>query len=88
MAETQGRASLFRKRSPGSHPPVTFLELFFDLVFVFAVTQLSHDLRAHFGATILLETAMLMLAVWWASGSSNTRCGAAGSSRTWRAWPC
>ncbi|HZL20358.1 MAG TPA: low temperature requirement protein A [Polyangia bacterium] len=65
MAETQGGASLFRARSPGSHRAVTFVELFFDLVFVFAVTQLSHELRAHFSPLGLLETAMLMLAVWW-----------------------
>ena len=28
-------------------PRVTFVELFFDLVFVFAVTQLSHTLVGH-----------------------------------------
>jgi low temperature requirement protein LtrA len=65
MAVTDGRACLFRPRTPDSHPRVTFLELFFDLVFVFAVTQLSHDLRAHFSVTSLLQAAMLMLAVWW-----------------------
>jgi low temperature requirement protein LtrA len=65
MVDNRGRASLFRARGPGSHQAVTFVELFFDLVFVFAVTQLSHELRAHFSPLGLLETALLMLAVWW-----------------------
>jgi low temperature requirement protein LtrA len=59
------RPSLFRDRTGDEHSRVTFLELFFDLVFVFAVTQLSHELRMHFSALGVLETAMLMLAVWW-----------------------
>ncbi|HVZ88149.1 MAG TPA: low temperature requirement protein A [Polyangia bacterium] len=59
------RPSLFRDRAAGEHARVTFLELFFDLIFVFAVTQLSDELRAHFSAQGVLETAMLMLAVWW-----------------------
>jgi low temperature requirement protein LtrA len=44
---------------------VTFVELFFDLVFVFAVTQLSHGLLAHLGLQGAIETGLLMLAVWW-----------------------
>lgn len=43
-----------------------FVELFFDLVFVFAVTQLSHTLIAHPTPLGALETGMLLLAVWWA----------------------
>jgi low temperature requirement protein LtrA len=41
------------------------IELFFDLVFVFAITQLSHTLLAHLDVTSALRVAMLMLAVWW-----------------------
>lgn len=52
-------------RSAHGHHRVTFVELFFDLVFVFAVTQLSHGLLAHFSLLGLLETGMLTLAVWW-----------------------
>jgi low temperature requirement protein LtrA len=48
------------------HSRVTFVELFFDLVFVFAVTQLSHGLLEHLTPLGALETAILMLAVWWA----------------------
>lgn len=44
---------------------VTFVELFFDLVFVFAITQLSHGLLEHWTLPGALQTAMLLLAVWW-----------------------
>jgi low temperature requirement protein LtrA len=47
------------------HHRVTFVELFFDLVFVFAVTQLSHSLIEHFSALGAIQTALLTLAVWW-----------------------
>ncbi|MCW3835121.1 low temperature requirement protein A [Sphingomonas canadensis] len=56
--------SLLRKRD-GGHARVSFAELFFDLVFVFAVTQLSHGLLAHPGVEGLAQTGMLFLAVWW-----------------------
>jgi low temperature requirement protein LtrA len=65
MGDSSGGVSLFRARGPGAHQAVTFVELFFDVVFVFAVTQLSHELRANFSPLGLLETAILMLAVWW-----------------------
>ncbi|TYB46991.1 low temperature requirement protein A [Actinomadura chibensis] len=45
---------------------VTFFELFFDLVFVFAVTQLSHLLLEHLTPRGAGETLLLLLAVWWA----------------------
>jgi low temperature requirement protein LtrA len=45
---------------------VTPLELFFDLVFVFALTQLSHRLLEDLTVGSTLETLFLLLAVWWA----------------------
>lgn len=54
-----------RVRVPGEHSRVTTFELFFDLIFVFAVTQLSHTLAGHLTAEGLLHTTILMLAVWW-----------------------
>jgi low temperature requirement protein LtrA len=45
---------------------VTSVELFFDLVYVFAVTQLSHLLLEHLTARGALETGILLAAVWWA----------------------
>jgi len=41
------------------------VELFFDLVFVFAITQLSHSLLAHPTLEGALHVALLLLAVWW-----------------------
>jgi low temperature requirement protein LtrA len=42
------------------------MELFFDLVYVFAVTQLSEHLGEHVGAHRGAQTLVLFLAVWWA----------------------
>jgi low temperature requirement protein LtrA len=50
---------------PDEPNKVTFVELFFDLVFVFATTQLSHFLLEHFSLGGALQTLMLLLAVWW-----------------------
>lgn len=57
------RSSLLRDRT--EHARVTNVELFFDLVFVFAVTQLSHNLIEHFSALGLVQTTVLFMAVWW-----------------------
>jgi low temperature requirement protein LtrA len=56
---------LLRARKGHEHARVTFVELFFDLVFVFAVTQLSHTLLGHFSGLGVIETLLLMMAVWW-----------------------
>jgi low temperature requirement protein LtrA len=40
--------------------------LFFDLVYVFAVTQLSHYLTEHLTVRGAVEALVLFLAVWWA----------------------
>lgn len=60
------RTALFRERDGHGAHRVTFAELFFDLVFVFAVTQLSHLLLNHFSLLGLAQTGLLLLAVWWA----------------------
>jgi low temperature requirement protein LtrA len=52
-------------RSRDTHARVTNVELFFDLVFVFAVTQLSHTLLEHRTLTGALEVTFLLLSVWW-----------------------
>ncbi|HWC45010.1 MAG TPA: low temperature requirement protein A [Casimicrobiaceae bacterium] len=43
---------------------VTNIELFFDLVYVFAVTQLAHFLGQHHTADGAVETAVLLAMVW------------------------
>ena len=60
-----GRRYLLRAKSDGGHARVTFVELFFDLVFVFAVTQLSHLLLHHLTLGGALQTLLVLLAVWW-----------------------
>ncbi len=57
------RAGLFRA---GGGRRVTFIELFFDLVYVFAVTQLSHLLLEDLTWRGAAQTMLLLLAVWWA----------------------
>jgi len=42
------------------------VELFFDLIYIFALTQLSHRLLDHLTLGSALETLFLLLAVWWA----------------------
>lgn len=44
---------------------VGYAELFYDLVFVFAITQVSHHLLYHYSLAGAFETALLFLAIWW-----------------------
>ncbi|UCZ86886.1 low temperature requirement protein A [Pseudomonas sp. L5B5] len=57
--------SLLRGRGSHDSGKVGMVELFFDLVFVFAVTQLSHALLAHLSLGGGVQVALLMVAVWW-----------------------
>lgn len=59
------REQLFRAANEEQETRVTHIELFFDLVFVFAVTQLSHRLLEHLTPIGAFETLILLLAVWW-----------------------
>ncbi|MFC9351865.1 low temperature requirement protein A [Arthrobacter sp. NPDC057013] len=66
-------------RSPTSRDRVTSLELFFDLVFVFALSQLSHHLLEYPSWVGAGETFVLLLAVYkvwvyttWAATLLNT----------------
>lgn len=49
----------------GDDGRVSFAELFYDLVFVFAITQVSHHLLAHLDLKGALETAFMFAAIWW-----------------------
>jgi low temperature requirement protein LtrA len=59
--------NLMRDRADG-HQRVTNVELFFDLVYVFAVTQLSHYLLPRPTVDKALQAALLLVMVWlvWA----------------------
>jgi low temperature requirement protein LtrA len=60
------RHSLLRDDRAQADHSVSPLELFFDLVFVFAVTQLSHYLLAHHTLVGASQTLVMFMAVWWA----------------------
>ncbi|MDR8411330.1 low temperature requirement protein A [Nonomuraea sp. 3-1Str] len=53
-------------RPRGEAARVMPVELFFDLVYVFAITQLSHLLLNHLDTAGAAQTLLLTLAVWWA----------------------
>lgn len=57
------RGAMFR--APDRPSRVTNAELFFDLVFVFAITQLSHMLLGRFTPIGAVQVTLLFLAVWW-----------------------
>ena len=56
-------ASLLRRRD-GHEARVTYVELFFDLVYVFAVTQLSHSLLHDLTLMGAVHALVLWFAVW------------------------
>ncbi len=55
-------ARLLRDRSGSQR--VTSIELFFDLVYVFAITQLSHHLLADPTVRGALQAGLLLVMVW------------------------
>ena len=59
------RGAMFRVLVPNQHSRVTYAELFFDLVFVYAITQISHTLLGRFTPLGAVQVTLLFLAVWW-----------------------
>src|ERR1044072_2801460 len=59
------RRNLLRNRDTHHEEKVGSVELFFDLVFVFAVTQLSHFLILHPDPKGFLQAGILFVAIWW-----------------------
>src|SRR4051794_28188476 len=53
----------------GTQKRVEPLELFFDLVFVFAITQVTARLAAHTTWGGLFEGLLILSAIWWAWGA-------------------
>ncbi|MBE1490266.1 low temperature requirement protein A [Plantactinospora soyae] len=45
---------------------MTFVELFFDLIYLLAVTQLTQFLRDHPTPLGMVQTLLMLLAIWWA----------------------
>ena len=65
MAKARKPGALLRERVEHQHARVSYVELFFDLVFVFAITQISHTLLEHFSPLGVAQAAFLLAAVWW-----------------------
>lgn len=65
---TPGRATArhLRPRGEGLEQPITTFELFFDLVYVFAITQISRMILGDLTVAALGRAAFLLLIVWWA----------------------
>ncbi len=61
--ESRSRASL--RREAGVEQHATTLELFYDLVFVFAITQVSHLLVEDVTWTHAGQATLVLLVVWW-----------------------
>ncbi|WBB67521.1 low temperature requirement protein A [Micromonospora sp. WMMD812] len=58
---TSGAAGLLRRPE---EPRATYLELFFDLVFVFVLARLSQELLEHLDWSGAFQTLVLLLALW------------------------
>src|SRR4051812_24908897 len=75
VARREGRVS--QQPEQESEKRVTWAELFFDLVFVFAVTEVSTLLRHDHGAGGLLRALVVFVPMWWGwvgtSVHANTR---------------
>src|SRR3954465_10987740 len=59
------RARASMRRQEGTVQRTTSLELFYDLVFVFAITQVSHLLLDHLTWQGAGRAAFVLLVVWW-----------------------
>lgn len=61
-----GLTNLFRVKGGHNEHKVSFSELFFDLVFVYAITQTAHLLINHFTPYGAFQSLLILMAVWWA----------------------
>ncbi|RKP58712.1 low temperature requirement protein A [Pararobbsia silviterrae] len=64
MPESLRRPARYLRERTGEEARVTNVELFFDLVYAFAVTQLSHKLAGDLTLLGGLQTIVLWFAVW------------------------
>ncbi len=53
------------RRTDGGRGHATTLELFYDLVFVFAITQITHLLLDHLDWAGAGQASLVLLVVWW-----------------------
>jgi low temperature requirement protein LtrA len=68
---TVGSAPTATEDGDPAEQRVTPLELFFDLVFVFALTQVTGFLADHLTWSGMLQGAALLAVLWWAWGDTR-----------------
>jgi len=66
VTASRSRARHLRRRGEGVEQPITTVELFFDLVYVFAVTQLTRLIIDDPTVAGVGRAAFLLVIVWWA----------------------
>jgi len=68
VEKVKGLIAPLRLRSLGADAgrKVTWLELFFDLIFVAAVSQVAEPLREHYSIVGLVRFTPLFVLIWWA----------------------
>src|SRR3954470_17058851 len=66
LIEAEGASHTEREPERGDEHQVTPLELFFDLVFVFAITQVTTLLANHPTWGGVLRGILVLAAIWWA----------------------
>ena len=77
--ERHGRFKRWLSRPPRPHGAllldrrVSFLELFYDLVYVAGIGQASHQLAEHISVRGVLEFAIVSGLILFAAGPSNSR---------------
>jgi low temperature requirement protein LtrA len=59
------KTATIQLRNNRGHKPVSWLELFFDLIFVAAVAQVGEPLAHEFTLSGLFRYAFLFLLIWW-----------------------
>jgi low temperature requirement protein LtrA len=66
VTASRSPARHLRRRGEGVEQPITTVELFFDLVYVFAITQLSHLILDDLTVAAVGRAVFLLVVVWWA----------------------
>jgi low temperature requirement protein LtrA len=61
-----GPSPTAKRLSTAGSQSADFVELFFDLVFVFAITQVTHLLAGHLDISTVLRSLMVFWMIWWA----------------------
>jgi low temperature requirement protein LtrA len=74
----------FRRRREGEEQKSTTLELFFDLVFVFTITQLTGVLVHDLGPAALAQVVLMLGVIWWMYGGYAWLTNAVAPSSTTR----